>query len=181
MSLLKLEKIKSAKKNIISSLEASTKNSNSIKSYVNKNYKLNKSNSQCILPIIHYSKLNKKKPLYDSTSILSKFITNHTSKIIKETINTIMNESKNILPSKIRNIDNNFYKSKSLNDIFINKNENNSNSSGIYITESIKKDANLIKYKKNKNINYNNRVSSKIILEKKNIGEEITSIKNTTH
>ena len=181
MSSLNLGKNKTTK-NIITSLDTSTKNSNSIKSYGNlsKNYELNKSNSQCILPII---KTSKKNTIDTPASVLGRFINNHTSKI-KNIMDNEISQKLNIkrkifLPSRLktRNINNNnIYKSQSLNDIYNNKNDI-SNSIGLFITEREK----IIK---NKN---NNRVLSKIKYnknnynDKNNVGDELTNIKYITN
>lgn len=181
MSSLNLGKNKTTK-NMITSLDTSTKNSNSIKSYGNlsKNYELNKSNSQCILPII---KTSKKNTIDTPTSVLGRFINNHTSKI-KNIMDNEISQKLNIkrkifLPSRLktRNINNNnIYKSQSLNDIYNNKNDI-SNSIGLFITEREK----IIK---NKN---NNRVLSKIKYnknnynDKNNVGDELTNIKYITN
>lgn len=181
MSSLNLGKNKTTK-NMITSLDTSTKNSNSIKSYGNlsKNYELNKSNSQCILPII---KTSKKNTIDTPTSVLGRFINNHTSKI-KNIMDNEISQKLNIkrkifLPSRLktRNINNNnIYKSQSLNDIYNNKNDI-SNSIGLFITEREK----IIK---NKN---NNRVLSKIRYnknnynDKNNVGDELTNIKYITN
>ena len=181
MSSLNLGKNKTTK-NMITSLDTSTKNSNSIKSYGNlsKNYELNKSNSQCILPII---KTSKKNTIDTPTSVLGRFINNHTSKIkgiMDNEISQKLNIKRKIfLPSRLktRNINNNnIYKSQSLNDIYNNKNDI-SNSIGLFITEREK----IIK---NKN---NNRVLSKIRYnknnynDKNNVGDELTNIKYITN
>ena len=173
-------------KNIISSFETSTKNSNSVKSYNNKSkrYELNKSNSQYVLPIINWSKNNNKYRL-ESNSILTKFINNHTSKILEQLITPQIKITKKIIiPSRLKAIN----RSSSLNDIFIKKNENinlNLNPSGLFITERDKRNINPINYIENKNIKNNNRVLSKIKInkinfEKNSIGDEISNIKNTT-
>ena len=181
MSSLNLGKNKTTK-HMITSLDTSTKNSNSIKSYGNlsKNYELNKSNSQCILPII---KTSKKNTIDTPASVLGRFINNHTSKIkgiMDNEISQKLNIKRKIfLPSRLktRNINNNnIYKSQSLNDIYNNKNDI-SNSIGLFITEREK----IIK---NKN---NNRVLSKIKYnknnynDKNNVGDELTNIKYITN
>ena len=137
MSSLNICKIK-IPKNIFSSLETSTKNSNSFKSYgnISKNIELNKSNSQCILPIIKPSNNN---TISIPTSVLSRFINNHTSKIknlMNNEITPKIRIKRNVFfPSRInsrkinKSNNTNIYRSQSVSDIF------NSNANKIYITE----------------------------------------------
>ena len=175
-------------KNIISSFETSTKNSYSVKSYGNKSkrYELNKSSFQNVLPIINFSKNNSKYKL-ESNSILTKFINNHTSKILQKLIIPQLEiKRKIILPTKLKSIN----RSSSLNDIFIKKNDiynlNLNPSSGLFITEKDKNNINPINYIENKKKIDNKRILSKIKINKinldkfNNIGDEISNIKNTT-
>ena len=176
MSSLNSKKIKLSK-HIITSLDTSTKNSNSVKSYLNKskNFELNKNNSQCILPVINSS--IKKNFYLEPTSILTKFIQNRSSNIIKNSI-------ENLLTPKIMFPGRNYlnmYRSRSVNVL----NENSQNSPGIFITEKqkiIRINRNkrvLSKIKSNNNIINKNNNTNNIIFEKNNTGEEITNIKNT--
>ena len=188
MSLLNIGKI-NKNKYIISSFETSTRNSNSNISNGNKSKKneLSKSNSQCILPLINSSL--KIHPLSDSTSILSKFITNHTSKLIKNAIDPVitpynMIRRKFMLLSKLRekNInEKNLIRAHSLNDIFSNKNSN-SHFNGLFITEKSKgnNNNNIQHIKGNKRV-LSKIINKKIILDKNNIREEITNNKDTTN
>ena len=175
MSSLNSKKIKLSKQ-IITSLDTSTKNSNSGKSYLNKskNIELNKNNSQCILPVINSS--IKKNFFLEPTSILTKFIQNHSSNIIKNSIESfstpkIMFPGRNYL---------NMNRSRSVNVL----NGNSQNSQGIFITEKqkiIKINRNkrvLSKIKSNNNIINKSNNTNNIIFEKNNTVEEI-NIKNT--
>lgn len=183
MSSLNICKIK-IPKNIFSSLETSTKNSNSIKSYgnISKNIELNKSNSQCILPIIKPSNNN---TISMPTSVLSRFINNHTSKIKNlmknEITSKITIKKKVFVPSRIksRNINKNnhtnMHRSQSLNDIF------NSNANMLFITERDMKMKNNNRILSKIRINKNNYINNKMIVDKNNTLEELTYIKNTTN
>ena len=164
---------------ILSSLETSTKNSIISCGNKSKNYELSKSNSQCILPNIKL--FRRFQPLSESTSILTKFMTNHASKISTNILGNIIPPKifinrKIKIPSKIKtrniNINNNIYKSQSLNNLFSNKNNiNNSYRKEVFITERGKRNIN---FNQKNNINKSNYY----IFEKNNI-EDITNIKNT--
>lgn len=183
MSKLNIGNIKLNKNNIISSID-STKNSNTLRSYENKsrNYELNKSNSECILPVINSS--NKEKPLLEPTSILTKFIHDRTSKIIKISREGLINpnrhkKSKILFPSKMRRYNNEYELEsgkllKNNSEIIINK----SKLKGVFITEKNKNNLFDNKIKNNKllsilknnknNINKNNSMNEGIVSNIKN-------------
>ena len=159
-------------KNTSSSKESSTKNTNIIKSYgsISKNCELNKNNSKNILPIIHSSFRTKES--LEPTSLLTKFIINQTSKIIKNPKKDFILKpyfglkSKLLFQSKIKSR-NKMHESQSVK-LLINKKDiiSSSNSQKIFITEKNKTNNNIINDR-----NLNDYISN--IKNNRNLSEEI--------
>jgi len=159
-------------KNTSSSKESSTKNTNIIKSYgsISKNCELNKNNSKNILPIIHSSFRTKES--LEPTSLLTKFIINQTSKIIKNPKKDFILKphfglkSKLLFQSKIKGR-NKMHESQSVK-LLINKKDiiSSSNSQKIFITEKNKTNNNIINDR-----NLNDYISN--IKNNRNLSEEI--------
>ena len=159
-------------KNTSSSKESSTKNTNIIKSYgsISKNCELNKNNSKNILPIIHSSFRTKES--LEPTSLLTKFIINQTSKIIKNPKKDFILKphfglkSKLLFQSKIKGR-NKMHESQSVK-LLINKKDiiSSSNSQKLFITEKNKTNNNIINDR-----NLNDYISN--IKNNRNLSEEI--------
>ena len=171
MSVINKEVIKLIK-NASSSKESSTKNTNIIKSYgsISKNCELNKNNSKNILPIIHSSFRTKES--LEPTSLLTKFIINQTSKIIKNPKKDFILKphfglkSKLLFQSKIKGR-NKMHESQSVK-LLINKKDiiSSSNSQKLFITEKNKTNNNIINDR-----NLNDYISN--IKNNRNLSEEI--------
>ena len=139
-------------KHTSSSKESSTKNTNIIKSYgnISRNCELNKNNSKIILPIIHSSFRTKES--LEPTSLLTKFIINHTSKIIKSSKEDFIKpnfglKSKLLFQSKIKGRNDKIFKmyeSQSVKLLKSKKNMiSNSGSQKLFITEKNKLNNNM--------------------------------------
>lgn len=191
MSVLNKGSIKLTKHSS-SSKESSTKNTNIIKSYGNitRNCELNKNNSKNILPIIHSSFRTKESS--EPTSLLTKFIINHTSKIIQISNKDIIKphfglKSKLLFQSKINGRKNkNFkmYESQSVKLLTSKKNIiSKSSSQKLFITERNKVNNNMNNAKNSNDnilsINNNGNRSEEIIInekEKNNINMPYSSL-----
>lgn len=162
-------------KNTSSSKESSTKNTNIIKSYgnISRNYELNNNNSKNILPIIHSSFRTKES--LEPTSLLTKFIINHTSKIIKSSNEDFIKphfglKSKLLFQSKIKGRNDNIYKMHESQSVKILRNKkdaiSSSGSQKLFITERNKENNNM-----NNERNLNDNIPS--IKMSRNRSEEI--------
>ena len=191
MSILYKGNIKLAKHES-SSIESSTKNANIIKSYSNisKKCELNKNNSKNILPIIHSSFRTKESS--EPTSLLTKFIINHTSKIIQISNKDIIKphfglKSKLLFQSKINDRNDKIFKmyeSQSVKLLTSKKNIiSKSSSQKLFITERNKVNNNMNNAKNSNDnilsINNNGNRSEEIIInekEKNNINMPYSSL-----
>ena len=162
-------------KHTSSSKESSTKNTNIIKSYgnISRNCELNKNNSKNILPIIHSSFRTKES--LEPTSLLTKFIINHTSKIIKNSKEDFIKphfglKSKLLFQSKIKGRNDKFFKMYESQSVKLLKSKKNmissSGSQKLFITEKNKVNNNM-----NNDRNLNDNILS--INNNGNINEEI--------
>ena len=179
MSVLNKGSIKLTKQSS-SSKESSTKNTNIIKSYGNitRNCELNKNNSKNILPIIHSSFRTKESS--EPTSLLTKFIINHTSKIIQISNKDIIKphfglKSKLLFQSKINDRNDKIFKmyeSQSVKLLTSKKNIiSKSSSQKLFITERNKVNNNMNNGKNTNDnilsINNNGNRSEEIIINEK--------------
>ena len=179
MSVLNKGNIKLIK-HTSSSKESSTKNTNIIKSYgnISKNCELNKNNSKIILPNIHSSVRTKES--LEPTSLLTKFIINHTSNIIKSSQKDIIKphfglKSKLLFQSKIRGRNDKMFKMHESQSVKLLKSKkdiiSNSDSQKLFITEKNKVNNNMNNAKNSNDnilsINNNGNRSEEIIINEK--------------